>query len=148
MIPAIAMLASRECKSDRPIRRSTPGRWVRSGSLFDAGTKLVCSVDTVRVQLLDGSRSRQNFFLGGTAFVTVLGAQIGIDTCLGYKLQAGVNICRPAQTARDLVHEQHHDRVEALQVRLLVDGELEITFFDRIQSRRKQIKTSAMHFAL
>src|SRR3984957_1932358 len=99
------MLASRECKSDRPIRRSTPGRWVRSDSLFGAGAELVCSVDTVLVQLLDASRSRQNFFLGGTALVTVLGAQIGIDTCLGYKLQASVNICRPAPTARDLLHE-------------------------------------------
>src|ERR1700749_3961787 len=141
------MLASRECSNERP---RTPKRLGRLGVTWDSVIELGGSVGTAEdpISFLVSTRVREYLFLRGAAFVLALSAQIRINAVFGDEFQTCIDFRRTAQSAGDLDHEQNHHGIESLQVRLLIDGEIQITFLDRIQGYWQEVKPSAMDFTL
>src|SRR5918992_4127622 len=59
-----------------------------------------------------------------------LGGQVWIDVVLGHEQQTGVGLRGRDEPAGQLVHPQGQHRQEALQIGLLVDGEVEVAGLD------------------
>ena len=76
---------------------------------------------------------RQDLSLLAAALVPRLAVEIGVDAVFGDEFEAGVDVGWANKAARRLPREHLHDRVEALQVRLLVDHEIEKAVMHRLQ---------------
>src|SRR5215471_10746807 len=79
------------------------------------------------------------------AFVTRLGIEVGPDRVLRDEFETGVDVGRSDQPARHLPYEHLHDRIEALQIGLLVDHEIKEAVAHRFERFRQQIITACMH---
>ena len=76
---------------------------------------------------------------GGAAFVARGGRQVRPHVAARDEEQAGVRVRRRDEPAAVLDHEELEDRQEALEVRLLVDREVEMAVGDRAQRPRQQV---------
>ena len=97
----------------------------RAASLGEASCQIESDLPGCAGQL-DRAGAGQELFLIGTALKAALGSEVRLDVVFGDELQAGVDVRRAGQAAGELVNEQHHDGIEALQVGLLVDGKVQI----------------------
>src|SRR5260221_9809809 len=68
-----------------------------------------------------------------------LGLQVRRDVLLRHEEEAGVGVSRLLEAARQLVQEQLDHRQEALQVRLLVDREVQGALVDPVQPGVEQV---------
>src|SRR5438477_9049588 len=100
----------------------------RSSSAYARRARLRGEPDACSARLDNGSAAdragvRQDLSLLAAALVPRLGVEIGVDAVFGDEFEAGVDVGWTNKAARRLPREHLHDRVEALQVRLLVDHE-------------------------
>src|SRR5215207_2309784 len=68
-----------------------------------------------------------------------LGLEVAVHRIGGDEDQARVRLGRPCDPARDLVQIHLHDREEALQIRLLVDGEVYVPGLHELQDLRQEV---------
>src|SRR5205809_38796 len=77
------------------------------------------------------------------ALVPALRGQGRLHVLLRDEEQAGVGVGRGDQTSGQLVEEELDHRVEALQVGLLIDCEVQEPLLDQLQRRRQQVVAPA-----
>ena len=81
-----------------------------------------------------------SFCCGARTLVPRRGGQVGADVGLGDEGQAGVGLRRDHQATGEVEQVQGQHRQEALQVRLLVDGEVQAARLDPRQRVRGQVE--------
>src|SRR4029078_13446932 len=82
--------------------------------------------------------------LGAGAFVSALGVVVWDNGCLIQELQSGVGVGDAAEAARCLIHEKLQDRNEALQVRLLIDREVDLVGGGQLLGDRREVVAAAL----
>src|SRR4051795_2921343 len=78
------------------------------------------------------------------ALVAALRVVVRADRRLVEELQAGVDVGDARQRVRDLVHVQLQHRQEALQVRLLVDREVDLVAGQQLLGDRREVVAAAL----
>src|SRR5689334_11082227 len=91
----------------------------------------------VRALLLDAG-------LAAGAFVSALGVVVWDNGGLIQELQAGVGVSDAAQALGGLVHVELQDRDEPLQVRLLVDREVDLVGGQQLLGDRREVIAAAL----
>src|SRR5919206_2975042 len=99
----------------------------------------------------DGSRRRcgylarglEDLLLLGVSLVARAGLQVLPHRILGNELQAGVGLRGHHQATGDLVDEELQHRVEALQLGLLVYGEVDNPSFQELERLRQEVVPAA-----
>src|SRR3954462_13488744 len=81
---------------------------------------------------------------GAGAFVSALGVVVWDNGCLIQELQSGIGVGDAAEAARCLIHEQLQDRDEALQVRLLVEREVDLVGRQQLLRDRREVIAAAL----
>src|SRR5579885_2418736 len=114
----------------------------RSGS----GWMLRCSQHDMAGYTFGGRLwMRYHLLLAGASLEARLGTQVGADVVFGDEEQPRVRIRWLHETARKLVEEKLDHRIEALEIRLLVDGKVEIPGIDLLQRLGQQVIATGMH---
>src|SRR4051794_24565992 len=81
---------------------------------------------------------------GRGALEAALGVVVVDDGGLIEELQARVGVGDAREAAGRLVHEQLQDRQEALQIRLLVDGEVDLVRREQLLRHRREVVAAAL----
>src|SRR5882757_10815490 len=92
---------------------------------------------------LDARRWGEHDRRGAGAFPTVLAVDVVTDVLVVDVLEAGIDIDRRNEAARDVVEEQLVDGHCALQVCLLVDRERQLTLGDQVKHGNADVKGRA-----
>ena len=85
---------------------------------------------------------------GGAALVARRRRQVRPYVAAGDEEQARVRVRRRDEAAAVADHEELEDRQEALKVRLLVDGEVEVAVGNRAQSPRQEVVAAGADYTL
>src|SRR5215208_8515124 len=70
--------------------------------------------------------------------------RVGPGVVLGDELQPGVHLAGAGEVARDLRQVQLHDREEALEVRLLVDREVQLIRLQQLERLRERVVATSL----
>src|SRR3954453_12089608 len=148
MTETTTMLPSRRVRNRRAISRA-PGRARRGAGTGCGGTAgaRVGAPLSVRTSLmrpviprLRGGHARR----GRRPLVPALRVVVGTDRRLVEELQAGVHVGDARQRPRNLVHVELQDRQETLQVRLLVDREVDLVVGQELLCVRREVVAAAL----
>src|SRR5919202_1570122 len=89
------------------------------------------------------ARSVENLLLLGVSLVARTGLQVLPHRVLGNELQTGVGLRGHHQAAGDLVDVELHHGIEALQVGLLVYGEVDVPALEELERLRQEVVPTA-----
>src|SRR3954449_4889551 len=140
------MLPSRRVRNRVAISRA-PGRAARGsrsggaaeGALTGAPPPVRTSLMRSRVALRRRHAGRRR-----RALVAALRVVVGRDRGLVEELQARVDVGNAGQRVRRLVHVELQDRQEPLQVRLLVDREVDLVVGEQLLRHRREVVAAAL----
>src|SRR6266542_5073644 len=129
------MLASRRRANAPRARQPRSRAWARRSAPVSATAMLLPPRVLRRLHVL---------LLARAPLVPRLRGEVRLDVVLRHEQQTRVRRGRRHQPTRELVKEQLDDRVEALQVELLVDREVKVTLVDQLERRRQEVVAAAV----
>src|SRR5687767_5058418 len=124
------MLSSR-----RPSASST-ARAALLGGAASAAAPAAAASGAAAGSAVSGATPDHLLIFGGPLEARRVGA-VGAGVVLGHELQARVHLAGAGQPAGDLVDEELDDGIEALQVGLLVDREVELVGLQQLERLRQ-----------
>src|SRR5215207_4295506 len=148
--PTTAMLSSRRSSATAATRANVARRRLGPGGAAVSGLGSESVVVTLVVLLVQMLREGP---LGLLDDLLVLrrplearrAAEVGRGVVLGEELQAGVHVAGAGEGAGDLRQEQLDDRIEPLDVGLLVDREVELVVAQQLERLGQRVVAAALH---
>src|SRR5918999_2753610 len=138
----IAMLSSR-----RPSASST-AREVQLGGAAACSIAPAAAPSDAATGAAGSGATPDHLLLLGGAFEARRVGGVRAGVVLGDELQTGVHLARAGEPAGDLVDVELHDRIEALEVGLLVDREVDLVVLEQLERLRQRVVPAALHALL